>query len=76
MTLLTKVRFVLVFLVALAAIPATAGQTSKQIVTTFFDLACSRIQEALASPDLFAPRQTFSEIWTKPFDFAKDGFQS
>ena len=39
MTLLTQMRFVLVFLVALAAIPATAGQTPKQIVTAFFDLA-------------------------------------
>ena len=39
MTLLTQIRFVSVFLVALAAMPATAGQTPKQIVTAFFDLA-------------------------------------
>ena len=39
MTLLTPMRFVLVFLGALVAIPAAAGQTPKQIVTAFFDLA-------------------------------------
>lgn len=32
-------RFVLACLAALAAIPATAGQAPKQIVTAFFDLA-------------------------------------
>ena len=39
MTLLNRMRFMLVCLVALAAMPATAGQTPKQIVTAFFDLA-------------------------------------
>ena len=39
MTLLTRMRFVSVCLAALAAMPATAGQTPKQIVTAFFDLA-------------------------------------
>lgn len=39
MTLLTPVRFSLVFLAALVAIPAAAEQTPKQIVTAFFDLA-------------------------------------
>lgn len=42
MTLLTRMRFVsvcLAALAALAAMPATAGQTPKQIVTAFFDLA-------------------------------------
>ena len=39
MTLLQRLRFVLVCLVTLVAIPAAAGQTPKQIVTAFFDLA-------------------------------------
>ena len=39
MTLLTRMRFVLVCLAALAVMPAIAGQTPKQIVTAFFDLA-------------------------------------
>ena len=39
MTLLTRMRFVLACLAALAAMPVTAGQTPKQIVTAFFDLA-------------------------------------
>lgn len=39
MTLFTRMRFVLALLGALVAIPVAAGQTPKQIVTAFFDLA-------------------------------------
>jgi hypothetical protein len=49
MTLLNRTRFLLVCLVTLVAIPATAGQSPKQIVTAFFDLAFVQRQRVVAA---------------------------
>jgi len=55
-------RFALIFLGALVAIPAAAGQTPKQIVTAFFDLAFVQRKPAEAARKYISADQYIQHI--------------